>query len=100
MSERIRISPKGSIHLPEEVLEELGWLTGSYLEFEHDGEKLKIWKVEVDLFAEAMKKPDQDGFDKVLKKQKESQSKAFEEFEENIKDPPELRPEDRPEFWD
>jgi hypothetical protein len=100
MSRRIRISPEGSIKLPKETLETLGWDTASYLEFELKGDRLELWRVEVDLFAEAMKKPDADGFEKVMKKQKESQSKAFEEFEKKIKDPPEVRPEDRPDFWD
>ncbi|MBI4582649.1 MAG: hypothetical protein HY717_01255 [Planctomycetes bacterium] len=100
MSQRIRINPDGSIKLPNEVMEALKWTTGSYLEFELKGDRLHLWRVEVDLFAEAMKKPDQDGFDKILKKQKESQSKAFQDFEKKMKDPPKTRPEDRPEFWD
>lgn len=100
MTERLRVAPNGSIKLPQELLEKLGWLTGSYLEFKRKGERLEIWRVEVDHFAEAMKEPDQEGFDKVLRRQKESQTKAFESFEERLKNAPELRPEDRPDFWD
>ena len=97
---RIRLNPDGSIKLPAELLESLKWITGSYLEFEHKGDRLQIWRVEVDLFAEAVKPPDPDSFEKILKKQKESTRKASEDFEKKIKDPPKLRPEDRPEFWD
>ncbi len=100
MSHRLRVAPDGSIRLPAELMEHLGWKTGSYIEFEKKGERLHLWRVEVDLFAEAVKKPDDDAFDKIMKKQKESQSKAFKDFEKKIKDPPELRPEDRPQFWD
>ena len=100
MGERIRVAADGSIKLPEKIRETLGWTSSSFLEFEVKEDRVEIWKIEVDLFAEVMKKPDQDGFDKVLKKQKERQSAAFEEFEEKMKDPPELRPEDRPQFWD
>ena len=101
MKQRLRVSPKGSIKLPEDLRETLGWTTGSYLEYERTERGLELWCVEVDHFAEAMKKPDQEGFDKILRKQKESQSKASDSFDEKIKDAPrEMRPEDRPEFWD
>ncbi len=100
MGERIRMSMDGSIRLPADVLEKLGWTTASFLEYEVSGDHIELRRVEVDLFAEAMKKPDSDAFDKVLKKQKDSQSAAFEDFEKRIKDPPEVRPEDRPDFWD
>ena len=97
---RLRIKPNGSIALPEELRESLEWGTGSYLEYEVKGDRLEIWRVEVDVFSEAMKGPEENKFDDILKKQAEDQSKAFEEFDERIKDPGELRPEDRPEFWD
>lgn len=101
MKKRIRISPEGVIQLSEKLREELGWTTGSYLEYKVSGNKLELWRVEVDLFAEAMKKPDQDAFDKILKQQSESQTRAFSDFEKKLKEPlPDLRPEDRPEFWD
>ncbi len=97
---RIRISPDGSIKLPREITEKLGWTTGSYLEVSVKGSDVELKRVEVDLFAEAVKKPDADAFEKIMKKQKESSAKAFQDFEVKIKDPPKLRPEDRPEYWD
>ena len=100
MAKRIRIAADGSIRLPEKLREQLGWTSASYLEFETADDRVTFWKVEVDLFAEAMKKPDADGFEKALKRQKTSREDAFKEFEERMKDPPEVRPEDRPEFWD
>ncbi len=97
---RIRIAPDGSLKLPRDVTEKLGWVTGSYLEVSVKGEAVVLKRVEVDLFAEATKKPDADAFEKIMRKQKESSEKAFQDFEVKIKDPPKLRPEDRPEFWD
>jgi bifunctional DNA-binding transcriptional regulator/antitoxin component of YhaV-PrlF toxin-antitoxin module len=97
---RIRIAPDGSLKLPRDVTEKLGWVTGSYLEVSVKGDGVELKRIEIDLFAEAVKKPDADTFDKILRKQKESTEKAFKEFEVKIKDPPKLRPEDRPEFWD
>jgi bifunctional DNA-binding transcriptional regulator/antitoxin component of YhaV-PrlF toxin-antitoxin module len=100
MAERIKIAADGSIKLPPELRKKLGWISGCYLEFAVDGERVAFRKVEVDVFAEAAKKPDEDSFKKALKKQKESQSKANEEFERRIKEKVEIRPEDRPQFWD
>ncbi len=97
---RIRIAPDGSLKLPREVTEKLGWTTGSYLKVSVKGDAVELQKVEVDLFAEAVKKPDEDAFEKIMKKQKESTKKAFKDFEVKIKDPPKVRPEDRPDFWD
>jgi bifunctional DNA-binding transcriptional regulator/antitoxin component of YhaV-PrlF toxin-antitoxin module len=97
---RIRIAPDGTLKLPRDVTEKLGWATGSYLEVSVKGDQVQLKKVEVDVFAEAVKKPDEDAFDKILKKQKESTEKAFKDFEVKIKDPPPFRPEDQPQFWD
>ncbi len=97
---RIRIAPDGSLKLPRNISDKLGLTTGSYLEVSLKGETVVLKKVDVDLFAEAAKKPDEDAFEKIMKKQKESTEKAFQDFEVKIKDPPKLRPEDRPQFWD
>jgi bifunctional DNA-binding transcriptional regulator/antitoxin component of YhaV-PrlF toxin-antitoxin module len=97
---RIRIAPDGTIRLPREITDKLGWATGSYLEVAVKGGAVELNRVDVDLFAEAAKKPDADAFDKIMKKQKENSEKAFQDFEVKIKDPPKVRPEDRPEFWD
>ena len=40
-----------------------------------------------------------DEFDRILGEQKKSQADAFKAFEEKIKKPPEVRPEDREDHW-
>ena len=99
-TERLRVSANGAIKLPEELRETLEWPTGSYIQYAVKGDKLELWKIKVDLFAEAVKKPDEDKFDKIMDDQASSREKAVDEFEERIKEPGEIRPEDRPEFWD
>lgn len=96
---RIRISADGAIRLPEKLLEELEWASGHYLEFAIEENGVRLEKVDVDPFAEAMKKPDPSEFDRLLGEQKKSQEDAFKAFEENIKKPPEVRPEDREDHW-
>ncbi len=96
---RIRISADGAIRLPEELLEKLEWAPGHYLEFVIEENGVRLEKVDVDPFAEAMKKPDPSEFDRLLGEQKKSQEDAFKAFEENIKKPPEVLPEDREDHW-
>ena len=96
---RVRISPDRTIRLPDDLLEKLDWSGGHYLEITVDGEALRLVKVEVDPFAEVMKKPDPSEFDRILGEQKKSQADAFKAFEEKIKKPPEVRPEDREDHW-
>jgi hypothetical protein len=97
---RIKIAPDGSLKLPRDVSDKLKWTSGSYLEVTVKGQVVELRRIEVDLFEEATRKPDADAFEKILQKQEESKKKAFQDFEVKIKDPPKLRPEDRPQFWD
>jgi bifunctional DNA-binding transcriptional regulator/antitoxin component of YhaV-PrlF toxin-antitoxin module len=98
---RIRVSPDGSLRLPGELTEKLGWTTGSYLEVLVEGDTLRLRRIEVDPFAEALKKPDAGMFEKLLEKQKKSQEDAARIFEEKIRkgDSLEIRPEDKPDYW-
>ena len=96
---RIRIGPDGAIRLPDDLLEKLDWSRGHYLEITVDGDAVRLEKVQVDPFAEAMKKPDPSEFDRILGEQKKSQADAFKAFEEKIKEPREVRPEDREDHW-
>jgi len=96
---RIRVAEDRSIRLPREVMEKLEWDSGHYLELEVGENTVRLKRVEVDPFTEAVKAPDPDTFDKILKEQIESQQKAFDTFDEKIKDPPEVKPEDRPDHW-
>jgi antitoxin component of MazEF toxin-antitoxin module len=99
MDSRLRIGAGGSLKLPRELLERLNWGSGSYINVAIEGDCLKLRRVEVDPFAEAARPPDPDAFDRLLKQQRDSQSKAFKTFDEKMKKPPEVRPEDRPDFW-
>ncbi len=99
-STRIRILPDGTIRVPRELTDKLGWGSGSYLQVTVKGDTVSLKRVEVDVFAEASKAPDADSFEKIMKRQEESAQKAAKDFDKKIKDPPKLRPEDRPQFWD
>jgi AbrB family looped-hinge helix DNA binding protein len=97
---RIRIAPDGSFRLPARVAEKLGWKSGSTLEVVVDGEEVRLRRIEVDPFAEAVKAPDAGAFEKILGQQRQSQEEAFRTFEEKIRKPTEPpRPEDRPDYW-
>ena len=96
---RVRIGADGEIRLPADTMEQLGWGSRHVLEVTLTEAGVRLEKIDVDPFEEAMKKPDPDAFDRILADQKESQKKAFDTFDERIKDPPEVQPEDRPDQW-
>ena len=98
---RIRISQDGSLRIPEDVATTLGWRSGSYLEVEVEGEVVKLHRIEVDPFAAALEKPDESAFEKILEKQRKSREDAFRSFDDRVKrgDVPEVRPEDKPDYW-
>ena len=95
------IGPDGSFRLPREVLEQLGWKTGNYLEVSVREGVVRLKHVEVEPFVEALKKPEPDAFERILSQQKKSREEAFKVFEERVKtkDFPEVRPEDKPDYW-
>ncbi len=98
---RVQVRKDGSIALPKSVLDALGVDAGSYLGIAIDKNRVVLEKVSFDPFAEGQKKPDPDAFEKILKKQKEGMDEAEREFLQRMKEPPpEIKPEDRPEFWD
>lgn len=101
LASRVKIAADGSLRLPPDFLEKLGWKTGNYLEATVEDGAVRLRHVEVDLFAEALKKPDPDTLEKLLEKQRRSQQDAVKAFEEKLKsrDLPEARPEDRPDYW-
>ena len=97
---RIQIRRDGSIVLPKEALDALNAGPGSYLKVSLAKGKIELEKTFYDPFAETPKGPDPDALDKIAKKQQEKLKEAEKEFFEKLKEPPELRPEDRPDFWD
>ena len=99
-TKRIRILPDGTLRVPRELTDKLGWGSGSYLEVSVKGDTVSLRRVEVDPFAEAVKSPDANAFEQIMKRQEESAKQAAKDFETKIKDPPKIRPEDRPQFWD
>ena len=101
MGTRIKIGSDGSLHLPRDVLDRLGWKTGSFLEVSEADGAVHLVRVEVDPFAEAMKPPDPDALERALEAEKKSRADALASFEEKLRSGkvPEARPEDRPDFW-
>src|SRR5262245_30403532 len=101
MCPRIKIAPDGSLRLPREIVERLGWKTGSTLEVTEESGVVRLERLEVDPFAEAQKAPEPDALEKRLAADRQRQEEARKVFEERLKgkDLPELRPEDRPDFW-
>ncbi|HAK95179.1 MAG TPA: hypothetical protein DCM87_09305 [Planctomycetes bacterium] len=98
---RVQVRKDGSVPLPRNVLDALGADAGSYLAITVEDDRVVLQKTTFDPFAEAQKKPDPDAFEKILKSQREGLDQAERDFMQRIKDPPpEVRPEDRPEFWD
>jgi len=101
MGTRIKISADGSLHLPRDLLEKLGWKTGSFIDVSEVDGAVRLERVEVDPFAEAMKPPDPDALERALEAEKKSRAAALASFEEKLRSGkvPEVRPEDRPDFW-
>ena len=101
MGTRIKISEDGSLRLPRDLLAKLGWKPGTFVEASDSGGAVRLDRVEVDPFAEAMKPPDPDALEKALEAEKAKRAAALESFEEKLRSGkvPEARPEDRPDFW-
>jgi AbrB family looped-hinge helix DNA binding protein len=101
LERRTRIDQDGTLRLPAEVSERLGWKPGTYLEVTLDGDAARLRRIEVDPFEEALRKPDADAFEKLLEKQKKSREDAIRSFDDRVKrgDVPEVRPEDKPDYW-
>jgi hypothetical protein len=52
-----------------------------------------------DPFAKAARGPDLSAIDRIQKAQTEQTQRARERFEELIRKPPEVKPEDNPDLW-
>ena len=101
MPTRLKIAADGSVRIPPEILQKAGWKSGGFVEVTEEAGALRVAPVEVDLFAEAQKTPSPEDFDRILEEQRKSRAKAFEAFEEKIRNPGDIepRPEDRPDHW-
>ena len=96
-----RVRQDGSIRLPAELADGLKIYPGSRIRVTRDGDRLVIEKVAgpEDPFAAAAKGPDLEALDRIREQQAKDQQKARDRFEEMMKKPPEVRPEDTPDFW-
>jgi bifunctional DNA-binding transcriptional regulator/antitoxin component of YhaV-PrlF toxin-antitoxin module len=96
---RVQIRKNGSVVLPPEVLAALEAGPGSYLELTVKDAAVEIVKIAYDPWTEAQKKTTSD-FDEIMKRQQAGLEEAEKDFMEKLKKPPEIRPEDRRDFWD
>ncbi|MCU0725974.1 MAG: AbrB/MazE/SpoVT family DNA-binding domain-containing protein [Planctomycetes bacterium] len=96
-----RVRDDGAIHVPAEILDRLAIYPGSRIRVFRDGDRLVVEKVEAvaDPFAAAARGPDLSAMEKIQREQKESARKARAKFEELLKKPPEVRPEDNKDLW-
>lgn len=96
-----RIRKDGSIRLPDEVMDAAQLYPGSKFTARLEGGNLVIEKVveKEDPFAKAARGPDTSEFDRIQREQEEGKRKARDRFEELIKKPPDIKPEDNPDLW-
>jgi hypothetical protein len=101
MTREFRIRKDGSIRLPEEMMDALALYPGSkYWAKIEDGRLLIEKAVDgEDPFEKAARGPDLSAMDRIRKQQEDEKRRARERFEEMIKKPPEIKPEDNPDLW-
>jgi antitoxin component of MazEF toxin-antitoxin module len=96
----IEIDRQGRVRLPERALRMLGVRGGQKIRLRFEGERVVLERiVAVDPFAEAMKKPEADALEKLMDEQDRDRAEAENRFEELLENPPEVKPEDRPDLW-
>ena len=96
-----RVRRDGCIRVPEELMDTVGMFPGTKIEIRREGDSIVIRKVsmEDDPFAAAARGPDTEAMEKIRRQQKEAAERAKDRFEELIKNPPEIKPEDNPDLW-
>jgi bifunctional DNA-binding transcriptional regulator/antitoxin component of YhaV-PrlF toxin-antitoxin module len=96
-----RVRADGAIHVPAEILDPLAIYPGSRIRVFRDGDRLIVEKIEAaaDPFAAAARGPDLSAMEKIQSQQKEAAQKARDKFEELMKKPPVIRPEDNKDLW-
>jgi len=85
---RLRIEKDGTLRLPEELLARWGVSAGRGVEASVEKGRLvlKPLAVEGDPFAEGLKGPDAEGFEKALRKDAEEKARAKEEFDRLLRE--------------
>ena len=96
-----RIRNNSTVRIPDDILEALNLHPGSKVRLTLDGSRLVIEKVALadDPFAAAALGPDTAALDRIREQQREQKEKAKDRFEELLKNPPEVKPEDNPDLW-
>jgi len=97
----LRIRRDGAIKIPPKILDDLQLYPESRITVRVDGGRLIIEKASMadDPFAAAARGPDTSKMERIQEKQAEDKEKAKERFEELIRNPPEIKPEDNPDLW-
>jgi len=90
----------GTIRLPKEAMEALDVGPGSYLKVTIHSGRVELVKTVYDPWEEGQRKKKTASFEELLKRQKEDLAEAERDFMEKLKKPPDVRPEDRLDFWD
>ncbi len=99
--ETLRVRNDGSIRIHRDLLDALGIYPGSKIAVAREGDRLVIRKVveEGDPFERAARGPDTSALERIREKQRLEKEKAKDRFEELMKNPPEVKPEDNPDLW-
>ncbi len=96
---RVRIDESGAVKIPQAMLDQLDWGEGTYLELRLEDGSVHASKIEFDPFAEALRAPDTDAFDRRVAEESSEKTDALADFERRLRESPEARPEDRPDHW-
>jgi hypothetical protein len=96
-----RVRQDGAIPVPSDMLDRLEIYPGSKIRITIEGARVVVEKIEApdDPFAAAAKGPDLAAMERIQREQKESAKKAREKFEELIRKPPKVNPEDNKDLW-
>jgi len=100
----LKVGPEGTVKLPPDALEAIGWEAGEDVRIVLDTRQKRILlerHVE-DAWADALKQRPGKGFDDILSEQAQREQEARDIFERRLKEtkPGEKpRPEDDPNYW-
>jgi len=99
--ERVRVSKDGSLKIPRSIVRSLGIPALADVELRpRDDGTLEFVVQPHDPFEAGPQKPADDSFEKLVAEEDTRAEKADRKFRELMENPPEVRPEDRPDFWD
>jgi hypothetical protein len=92
---RLRIGTDGTLRIPGELLERWGVPGGRGVEASVEKGRLVLRPLppEGDPFAEGLKGPDAEGFEKALRRDAEEKARAKEEFDRLLREKHDLDPE-------